>query len=97
MTYEEMQEMFETDNDEHGEFQRVENKLNGRPDIHAYLLLDSLFPGDRDMVSAAEHDIIYLAPDAEELAKVATEEQVLELIRCGVFVDTETDSLAMFV
>ncbi len=49
------------------------------------------------MVSAAEHDEILLDVDLEELAKVATEEQIVELIRCGVRYDSSTDSLAMFV
>lgn len=78
-------------------FERVQNKLANRPDIHAFLLLDKLVPGDSDMVSAAEHDKIWLNVQVEELAKVATEEQIIELIRCGVRLDSSTDSLAMFV
>ena len=36
------------------------------------------------MVCAATHDVIYLAPDTEALARVITPEQVIELIRCCV-------------
>ncbi len=36
------------------------------------------------MVSAAEHDEIYLEVDVDEFCGVATEEQALELVRCGV-------------
>lgn len=76
-------------------FDRVENKLSKRPDLHAFNLLDRLLPGTGDMVTSAEHDEIWLDIDTEELAKVATEEQIIELIRCGVRYDN--GMLAMFV
>jgi hypothetical protein len=50
-----------------------------------------------DMVSAAEHDEIWLDVDCEELAKVITEDQVLELTRCGVHYDSGYDALKLFV
>jgi hypothetical protein len=49
------------------------------------------------MVSAAEHDEIYLSIDMEDFAKVASEEDILFLTRCGVRFDEEYDCLAMFV
>ncbi|MEQ8636876.1 hypothetical protein [Gimesia maris] len=64
-------------------FEKVENKRSQRPDLHAFLLLDELFPGNRDMVAAAEHDEIYLAIETEQ-AETLTDDQISELIRCGV-------------
>lgn len=78
-------------------FERVENKTSTRSDLHAFALLDRLVPGHGDMVCAAEHDEIYLAVEPEQLAQVATEDQIIELIRCGVRYDAATNSLAMFV
>lgn len=78
-------------------FDRVQNKTSQRPDLHAFTLLDKLVPGNRDLVSAAEHDEIWLSVQPEELAKVATEEQIVELIRCGVRYDQTSEGLAMFV
>jgi hypothetical protein len=49
------------------------------------------------MVSAAEHDEIWLEISMEKLAAVATEDQVIELIRSGVRLDASSESLAMFV
>jgi len=80
---------------EYGEFEKVENKLSTRPDLHAFLLLDSLFPGKHDMVCAAEHDEIYLEVEPEYLRKVATKKQLLDLHRCGVICDD--GDLCMFV
>jgi hypothetical protein len=88
---------FETHEGEFLKFERVENKHSTRSDIHAFIVLDKLFPSARDMVSAAEHEEIYLDVNPEELAEKATEDQVIELIRCGVRYDSSTDSLAMFV
>lgn len=78
-------------------FERVQNKLSNRPDIHAFLLLDKLCPDDMDIVSGASHDEIFLDVTPKRLEQVATEEQIVELIRCGVRLDSSTDSLAMFV
>ena len=88
-------DLFDKHNDEYLNFERVENKRSKRPDLHAMLLLDEICPGPRDMVSAAEHDVIYLDVSPEALES-ATEEQIIELVRCGVHIDEETDSLAMF-
>ena len=90
-----IQELWDQYHDEFLKFDRVENKLSNRPDLHAFLLLDKLVPGTNDIVSNAQHDEIWLGVDLEDLAKVITPEQVVELIRCGVRVSD--DSLAMFV
>lgn len=67
-----------------------------RADLHAFMLLDSLVPCTHDMVSAVEHDEIFIEVSLDKLAAVATEEQMVELIRCGVRL-SEYDCLAMFV
>lgn len=89
-------EVFKKFDGDYIKFERIENKLSGRPDLHAFLLLDKLMPGTRDMVSAAEHDEIYLDMDCEKLAEVASEHDILALTRCGVRYDEDTDSLCMF-
>jgi hypothetical protein len=94
---ENLHEFFEEHNDEFLKFDRVENKLSLRPDLHAFLLLDKLISGKGDMVSNAEHDEIYLDVDVEKLLEVATEAELIDLHRCGVLVFSEYDSLGMFV
>lgn len=76
---------------------RVINKLSSRADLHAFILLDKLVPGNMDIIGSAEHDEIWIDIDPEDLSKAATEEQMIELIRCGLRYNSETDSLAMFV
>ena len=88
---------FERHSDEYIKFERIENPLHPRPDICAFLMLHELVPSKGDMVSAAEHDEIYLDVDCEKLAKVATETQLRDLHRCGVRYDASSECLAMFV
>lgn len=90
-------EQYNKYNDEFLKFDRVQNKASNRADLHAFILLDKLVPGKHDIVCSAEHDEIWLDVSPEDLSKVATEEQIIELIRCGVRYDRGTDSLALFV
>jgi hypothetical protein len=93
-----LKETFDKFNDEYLRFERVEGKLNQRPDVCAFILLDRLLPREgRDMVASAEHDEIFLSPNGKELAAVATEEDILTLVRCGVRYSAQYDSLCMFV
>ena len=92
-----IKKLFEKHSDEFLVFGEVANKTSRRADMHAFNLIEKLVPGDRDMISSAEHDEIWLSVDPVELANVATEDQIVELIRCGVRYDFDTDSFAMFV
>lgn len=99
MTVEEMVALFSqyTESGEFLKFRRVRVKIFGRPDLHAFALLDSLVPGTRDMVSDAEHGEIYLEVRPDALAAVVHEEEIIDLVRCGVRYDDALKSLAMFV
>ncbi len=68
-----IKESFEKFDDDYIDFAKVEDKLHPRPDMCAFLLLDKLYPGVSDMVSAAEHDKIWLDVDCEKLSEAATE------------------------
>ena len=85
------------EDEEYIKFDRINNPPSKRPDICAFLLLDRLCPGKRDMVAAAEHDEIFLDVSPEELSNVASEEDILYLTRCGVRYNEEVEGLAMFV
>jgi hypothetical protein len=97
VTQDELIELFEKNDDEYLKFEKIENPLHKRPDLCAFLRLDQLVPGTHDMVSAAEHDEIYLEVDLEKLAEVATADDVIYLQRCGIRLDDYNGGLAMFV
>jgi hypothetical protein len=94
-TEQELKDLFDKYDDQYSHFERVEHKRSQRADLHAFLLLDKLVPGDKDIVSCAEHDEVYLSVPLEQLAAVITEDQVIELVRCGVRCDQ--NGLCMFV
>jgi len=88
---------FEKVNNEYTRFENVENKRSNRPDIHAFILLDELFPDESgaNLIHAAEHDEFYIDVGGGQL-ETLTDEQILELTRCGVMYDPEYNCLMMF-
>lgn len=100
MTVEKLKHLIETSFEpEFLNFEAIppERRFSNRPDLNAFMLLDKLLPATNDMVCSAEHDKIWLSVDVEDLAKVATEENILDLVRSGVIWEEDFDSLAMFV
>lgn len=90
-------ELFSKYEDESNNFESVKDKQSNRPDLHAFILLDLLLPDKKDIVASAEHDEITLSIDCDELFDAADEEDILTLIRCGVFYREMDDCLCMFV
>ncbi len=97
MTTKELEQAFERHSDEYIAFERIEKPAHRRPDVCAFLMLDAAVGGGGDMVACAEHDEIWLSVHVETLAAVATDELIRDLVRCGVRLDSDTDSLVMFV
>jgi hypothetical protein len=86
MNSKEIEDVFFDNHAEHGEFDRVMNKKHSRRDIHAFLLLaEILDPSEENIVGCVMHDKIGLNADIGDLEDRITEDQVIELIRCGVF------------
>ena len=96
MTTDKLRDLFEKHDKEFLRFDLVGRTGTTRPDLAAFILLDQLCPATGDIVSGASHDEIYLNIEVDQLANVITEEQVIELIRCGVRYDDQTESLCKF-
>lgn len=91
-------EIFNSNKGEFLKFELVHNKSSTRRDLCAFIMLDKLVPDpDAKIVSAAEHDQIYLDVDLDKLAAIATSDDIIMLMRCGVMLDSDIDSLTMFV
>jgi hypothetical protein len=85
----------------YGEFLKFDRippgeRRNRRPDLCAMIYLDEKLGGDRDVVTGADHDVIYLCWDWEEAEKL-TAEDVIYVLRCGVHHSTEFECMALFV
>lgn len=93
--YDETYKLWELHNKEFLKFYRIKDKHSQSPDLHAFIMLDKLFPDKSEMVNNAHHDEIVLRIDVEQIEQL-TEDQVIELIRCGIHYDPEIESLCMF-
>lgn len=87
---------FEAVSGEYLKFKSVENKRSQRPDVHAFLLLAELFPRSGPLVCCASHDLIFLDVTTKEINNL-TDDQILELTRCGVMYSEDSESLSMFI
>lgn len=109
MTLEEMQAIFEDNDDEFLKFQNIpdERRVSLRPDLNAFILIDRLVPtkppahmharsGGFDIVSSSEHDVICLGVSPSDFAAVASMEDVLDLMRCGIMYDDEYECFQSF-
>lgn len=66
-------------------FERVENPRSGRPDVHAFILLDKLCPGLEGMIVAGEPDRVVLGVEVSDLLRAEISgDEICELVRCGV-------------
>lgn len=77
--------------DEYMKFEKVESKRSRRPDLHAFMMLDELFPdgGDcLDLICSASHDEFWLDVTDDQIESL-TDEQIIELARCGVRCDSD--------
>jgi hypothetical protein len=90
-----LNEIFEKYNDEYLKFDRVENKLSKRRDIHAFLILDSLAPDDNPIISAASYEEICLSVNPDILKNV-DDKVIIDLIRCGVWYESFYDCLKIY-
>jgi hypothetical protein len=91
-----LHERFERFSDEYIKFERIENPRHPRPDVCAFLMLHDLVPGTSDIISGSEHDEFFLDVDCEKLNAAASDEQIRDLVRCGVRHNNEYDCLVMF-
>lgn len=96
-------EFFDKYSDEYLKFDKIQNKVHPVPDICAFLMLHNLAPEINsigtfsDMISYAAHEEIFLSTDVDKLFENATNDQLIDLIRCGVRYSEEHHCLCMFV
>ena len=98
MIKEEFIEIWNLHDDEYHNFGKIENKICESSDLSAFMLLHKfMINKDADIITASEHDEIFLSTlDDLDLEKII-EDDIVYLIRCGVRYDEDYDCLAMFV
>lgn len=98
MEIDEIRELFEKHDEEFLKFEKVENKLSNKRDLHAFMLLDQLSKDKSgDIIGHAEHDEYLLNFDEEEIENLdLTENIIIDLRRCGVLFDEEFEVFKLF-
>lgn len=76
------------------DFKLIASPRHPLKDVCAMLMLHELQPTTYKMIANASHDLCHFSTDVDSLD--VTDEQIRDLIRCGVHFDGECDSLAMF-
>lgn len=80
----------------------VHLKLSKREDLNGFLLLDKICARNAehntsvDIISASEHDTVYLSVDVDLMATVIKEDEVHALIASGINFSSHEDCLYMF-
>lgn len=97
-------DLFEKHDDEFLKFGRITSPKHPAPDLCAFLMLHEIAPtlnaGNgkvADMVAYAGHDEITLCTNPATVAEKATEQQLIDLIRCGLRYSEDIDCFQMFV
>ncbi len=76
-------EVFKKYKNEAHKFDLVENKKSLRPDLHILLKIDEWFPDTEQIIGAIIKRNVCINLQVEQI-ETLTEDQVIELIRCGV-------------
>jgi hypothetical protein len=86
---------------EYLKFENIDPALcpSRRPDLCAFIRLDKMFPAEHyeDIICGTNHDEIFLNVSVDSFKNVATDEDVLYLVRCGVRFVRDDDRFAIFI
>lgn len=96
-----VKELFEKHNEEFLKFDRINEPLSSCPDLCAMMyMMNFLTMKQRerhnDIISCSEHDEIFFSIDVDYFSEIASESDVIYLIRCGVRYSEEFSSFCMF-
>lgn len=88
--------------EEFGKFERIKNPPSAHRDLCAMLILSKFMTNPRTSVincadsgNAEGCGFIIFEPSIHDIETMATEEQVIDLIRCGCRYNSEYDALVM--
>ena len=89
-----LSERFENVNDDYLKFDQIEKPLHPSNDLAGLLKIASLLKDPTNFPMSADHDSLYLARP-EDMVEL-TDDDILELTRCGISYDSSNDCLFKF-
>lgn len=96
-----VKELFEKHNEEFLKFDRIEEPLVDAPDLCAMLYMTNFLTTEQcechhNIILYSEHDEIFFSIDVDYFSEIASEFDVIYLIRCGVRYSENFSSFCMF-
>ena len=91
----EIKRLFEKHDGEFLKFERVENKKSKRPDLNAFILLDNLFTEEKNIISGACEGDVSINFKEEQML-LLSEDDIIELRRCGASYNSEFDCIEIY-
>jgi len=73
-------------------FQSYNKRSSTKRDIDAFMLLEKLAPTKDNIIALADDRKIYLSTNFSKLEQVATENDIKELVECGVKISITQDN-----
>lgn len=71
-------------------------RLSKREDLHVMMLLSELIDSEDNIITCSDHDIIYFEASPEDLAGKITRNQLLSMLDCGLFYDSDNHGFTLF-
>ena len=90
-------EVFKKHESHYLHFEEIKDPKTKRSDLQAFLILDSISSCQGNIVAGMDTYSIYLNVEVEDLEKNATEEQIIDLIRCGVCYEEKHDCFTIMI
>lgn len=93
-------EIFNEFSGEYKSFSLVENNLSNCADIHAFLLLEPCrYPNDSDslLYVVSDERRVYLRVDITVMERSLSEDQMRDLVRCGVIMAQDREVLYLIL
>lgn len=98
MTQEEFIEIWNLHDNEYLKFKEIKNPPCESSDLSAFMLIHKfMIDKEADIIISSEHDEIYLSSIDTLNLEIIKEEDIINLIRCGVRYDQNYECLSMFV
>lgn len=92
-----IQQAFENCRDEYLKFDRLQHRNHECRFLCAFLILDHLVHSSGPIIAATDLELIFLSTNCNFLASVATYQDIVNLMRCGVKYNRQFDCLEMRV
>lgn len=66
------------------DIENIKCRMYQPPDVNAFVLINNILPSDKNIILSVGPNEIVLNADAELLCQLAYDDELVDLVRCGV-------------